>query len=154
MASPRVGKVADRIQQILATRLAKGLRDPRLGYVTITEVRVTGDLQQASVFYTVYGSEKEREDSAKALQAATGMLRSEVAKNLGTRLTPTLTFIPDELPETASHLTALLEEAKQRDAEVAKQAANAEYAGDADPYKPAPGEEIDEDDTDSGRLDG
>ncbi|WP_166987176.1 30S ribosome-binding factor RbfA [Canibacter zhoujuaniae] len=140
MTNPRIGKVADRIHQILARRLEKGLRDPRLGFVTITEVRVTGDLQQASVFYTVYGTDAEREDSAKALRAATGMLRSEVAKNLGTRLTPTLEFIPDQLPETAAHLTDLLNTAKQRDAEVAELAANAEYAGDADPYKKPAGE--------------
>lgn len=134
MTNPRVGKVADRIQQIIASRLEKGLRDPRLGFVTITEVRVTGDLQQATVFYTVYGSDKERADTAHALRAATGMLRSEVAKNLGTRITPTLEFIPDQLPETAAHLTDLLNEARQRDAETAALAANASYAGDADPY--------------------
>lgn len=134
MTNPRVGKVADRIHQIIAQRLEKGLRDPRLGFVTITEVRVTGDLQQASIFYTVYGTDKERADSQIALQKATGMLRSEVAKNLGTRLTPTLEFIPDQLPETAAHLTDLLAVAKRRDAEVRKLAANASYAGDADPY--------------------
>lgn len=134
MSNARVGKVADRIHQIIARRLEKGLRDTRLGFVTITEVRVTGDLQQASVFYTVYGSEREREDSARALKAATGMLRSEVAKNLGTRLTPTLEFIPDQLPETAAHLSELLDQAKARDEATAREAAGASYAGDADPY--------------------
>ncbi|MDO4241764.1 MAG: 30S ribosome-binding factor RbfA [Microbacteriaceae bacterium] len=145
----RVGKVADRIHQIIARRLDKGLRDPRLGFVTITEVRLTGDLQQASVFYTVYGSDSEREGTAHALRAATGLLRSEVAKNLGTRLTPTIEFIPDQLPESAAHLTDLLEQARARDAETAALAANAEYAGDPDPYsKPAAAEteEFDEED--------
>lgn len=130
-----MGKVADRIHEILATRLEKGLRDPRLGFVTITEVRVTGDLQHASVFYTVYGTDEEREDSAAALKAATGYLRKEVGQGLGIRLTPTIEFIADELPETAQHLTSLLEEAKRRDAESAARAREAKYAGDADPYR-------------------
>lgn len=135
MSNPRVGKVAERIQQILATRLEKGIRDPRLGFVTITDVRVTGDLQHASVFYTVYGTDEEREDSAKALKAATGMLRSEVGRGLGIRLTPTIEFIADELPETAQQLNDLLEEAKRRDAEAAALAKNAKYAGEEDAYR-------------------
>lgn len=134
MTNPRAGKVAERIQQIIARRLEKGLRDPRLGFVTITDVRVTGDLQQASVFYTVYGDEQEQADTAAALKAATGMLRSEVGKQLGTRLTPTLEFIHDELPESAQHLSDLLAEAKRRDDESAALAANATFAGEADPY--------------------
>jgi len=134
MANPRAGKVADRIQQIIARRLEKGLRDPRLGFVTITDVRVTGDLQHASVFYTVYGDEQELADSAAALKAATGMLRSEVGRQLGTRLTPTLEFIHDQLPESAEHLGELLAEARRRDEEAQALAAKAQYAGDADPY--------------------
>lgn len=146
MSNPRAGKVSERIQQIIARRLEKGLRDPRLGFVTITDVRVTGDLQHASVFYTVYGSEEEQSDSAAALKAATGMLRSEVGKQLGTRLTPTLEFIHDELPESAQHLNALLAEAKERDEAAQALAASAKYAGDADPYvKPRDLEDEDED---------
>lgn len=144
MSNPRAGKVAERIQQIIARRLEKGLRDPRLGFVTITDVRVTGDLQQASVFYTVFGDEQEQKDSAAALKAATGMLRTEVGKQLGTRLTPTLEFIHDELPESAQHLSELLAEAKRRDDEAAALAANATFAGDADPYV-KPREEEDRD---------
>jgi len=135
MANPRAGKVAERIQQIIARRLDKGLRDPRLGFVTITDVRVTGDLQHASVFYTVYGDAQAQADSAAALKAATGMLRSEVGKQLGTRLTPVLEFIHDELPETAEHMSSLLAEAQRRDAEAQALAAHAQYAGDADPYQ-------------------
>lgn len=134
MSNPRAGKVAERIQQIIARRLDKGLRDPRLGFVTITEVRVTGDLQHASVFYTVYGDEEAQTGSAAALKAATGMMRTEVGKQLGTRLTPTLEFIHDELPESAQHMSELLAEAKRRDEEAAALAANAHYAGDEDPY--------------------
>lgn len=135
MADPaRARKMADRIKEIVARRLDKGLRDPRLGFVTITDVRVTGDLQHASVFYTVYGSDEERRDSARALEAATGMLRSEVGRNITARLTPSLEFIPDAIPENAEHIEALLREARTRDAETSVLASTATYAGEADPY--------------------
>ena len=130
----RAAKVADRIREVIAKRLEKGLRDPRMGFVTITDVRVTGDLQHASVFYTVYGSPEERADSAAALTAATGLLRTEVGKNLNTRLTPSLEFIPDAIPENAAAIESLLVEARERDNEAAALASNAQYAGDADPY--------------------
>lgn len=148
MASPeRVAKMADRIREIVARRLEKGLRDPRLGFVTITDVRVTGDLQHASVFYTVYGTDEERADSAAALKAATGMLRSEVGRHLSVRLTPTLEFIPDAIPENAALIDSLLAEASARDREVEELAATAEYAGDPDPYvKPHESDEDDEED--------
>ena len=118
-----------------------------MGFVTITDVRVTGDLQHASVFYTVYGSDQERDDSAAALKAATGMLRSEVGKHLNVRLTPSLEFIPDALPETAGHIADLLRTAQERDAAVAGLASGASYAGDADPYL-KPREDADTDDED------
>lgn len=134
MASERQARLADRIRVLIAERLEKGLRDPRLGFVTITDVRVTGDLQHASVFYTVLGSEDERASTAAALKAATGMLRSEVGRKLGVRLTPTLEFIHDAIPENAGHIEDLLREARERDESVAGIAATASYAGEADPY--------------------
>ncbi|GAA2989645.1 ribosome-binding factor A [Microbacterium terrae] len=134
MSSERQARLADRIRVLIAERLEKGLRDPRLGFVTITDVRVTGDLQHASVFYTVLGTEEERLASGEALRSATGMLRSEVGRKLGVRLTPTLEFIPDALPDNAGHIEDLLREARQRDADVAGIASSAAYAGDADPY--------------------
>ena len=144
MASERQARLADRIRVLIAERLEKGLRDPRLGFVTITDVRVTGDLQHASVFYTVYGDDQAREDTAAALKAATGMLRSEVGKQLGVRLTPSLEFIPDALPENAGRIADLLREAQERDAAVAGLASGASYAGDADPYlKPRDDEDDD-----------
>jgi ribosome-binding factor A len=140
----RAAKVADRIKEVIAKRLDKGLRDPRLGFVTITDVRVTGDLQHASVFFTVYGSDEERAESALALKAATGLLRTEVGKNLNTRLTPSLEFIADAIPENAAAIDSLLREARERDAEAEKLASTATYAGDEDPYvKPR---ELDDDD--------
>lgn len=144
MASERQARLADRIRVLIAERLEKGLRDPRLGFVTITDVRVTGDLQHASVFYTVLGSADDRASSAAALKAATGMLRSEVGRKLGVRLTPTLEFIHDAIPENAGHIEDLLREARERDQSVAGLAATASYAGEADPYvKPR---EFDEED--------
>jgi len=116
MADPtRAARMADHIKQIVARRLERGLRDPRLGFVTITDVRVTGDLQHASIFYTVYGSDEERADSAAALKSATGMLRSEVGKNLTSRLTPTIESIADALPENAKHLDEPRADARRRD---------------------------------------
>ncbi|MBF4581261.1 30S ribosome-binding factor RbfA [Curtobacterium sp. VKM Ac-2865] len=136
MADPqRARKMADRIKEVVARRIDKGLRDPRLGFVTITDVRVTGDLQHASIFYTVYGTDEERADSAAALKAATGLLRTEVGKNITARLTPSLEFIADALPDTSAHLEDLLVQAQMRDEQVRAAAEGATYAGDADPYK-------------------
>ena len=98
-------------------------------------MRVTGDLQQASVFYTVLGGETEREDAAKALAKATGRLRSIVGSGLGIRLTPTLEFHLDAVPETAASLDRALHEAHLRDQELERLRENAQYAGEADPYK-------------------
>nr|WP_315269314.1 30S ribosome-binding factor RbfA [Microbacterium lemovicicum] len=134
MAGERQARVADRIRVVLAERLEKGLRDPRLGFVTITDVKVTGDLQHASVFYTVMGDEALRADTAAALKSASGLLRTEVGKHLNTRLTPSLEFFLDAIPENADHIAALLREARERDAAVAGLASTATYAGDADPY--------------------
>ena len=135
MAGERQARLADRIRVILAERLEKGLRDPRLGFVTITDVRVTGDLQHASIFYTVFGDEKQRATTAHLLETNRGRLRSLVGKNLGIRLTPTIEFIADAIPETAAHLDDLLAKAKAKDAEVAASATGATYAGESDPYK-------------------
>jgi ribosome-binding factor A len=141
----RAAKMADRIQEIIARRLERGIRDPRLGFVTITDVRLTGDLQHASVFYTVYGTDEERADSAAALKAATGMFRTEVGKNITARLTPSLEFIADAVPENAAHIEAKLAEARAIDERTRALAAGAQYAGDEDPYvKPRDADEDDE----------
>lgn len=135
MAGERQARLADRIRVILAERLEKGLRDPRLGFVTLTDVRVSGDLQHASVFYTVLGTDEERVASGAALTSATGLLRKEVGRQLNVRLVPTLEFIPDALPESADHIADLLRTARERDAEVARLASAATHAGEADPYR-------------------
>jgi ribosome-binding factor A len=147
--------MADRIQVIVAKRLERGIRDPRMGFVTITDVKVTGDLQHASVFYTVYGNDEERADTAAALKAATGMFRSEVGKNLTARLTPSIEFIADGIPENAALIEGLLAEAATRDAEVEALKKTAQYAGDEDPYvKPRVIDDDDDDDDDEATYTG
>jgi ribosome-binding factor A len=149
MADPeRARKMADRIKVIVAKRLERGLRDPRLGFVTITDVKVTGDLQHASVFYTVYGSIEERTDSAAALKAATGLMRSEVGKNITARLTPSIEFIADGIPENAALIDDLLREAHDRDSATEDSKGTATYAGDADPYKKPREYDLEDDDSD------
>ena len=148
MSSPRVRRIADRIKVIVAQMLERRIKDPRIGFVTVTDVRVTGDSQQATIFYTVLGADSEAElaGTAAALESAKGLIRSEVAKQLGTRTAPTLEFIHDALPETARHLDDVLARAKAQDDAVA--AARGEtYAGEADPYK-KPREDEDEWDED------
>ena len=139
--SPRVRKIADRIQVIVAEMLERRIKDPRLAadgghLVTVTDVRVTGDSQQATIFYTVLGADVEADlaATAAALESAKGLLRSEVAKQLGMRHAPTLTFVHDALPETARHLDEVLARAKALDEEAAARRVES-YAGDADPYK-------------------
>ncbi len=123
MANPRVRKIADRIHVIVAEMLERKIKDPRLGFVTVTDVRVSGDSQHASVFWTALGEETEVESSAAALESAKGLIRSEVGKQLGMRLVPTLEFIRDALPETARHLDEVLAQARASDEAVAAQRA-------------------------------
>lgn len=135
MSSTRVRKVADRIKVIVAQMLERRIKDPRLGFVTVTDVRVTGDTQHATVFYTVLGGPDAIDSTAAALASATGVLRSEVGRQLGMRHTPTLEFVLDALPENARHIDDLLTKARESDAEVARLAQGADYAGEPDPYR-------------------
>jgi ribosome-binding factor A len=135
MSSPRVRKIADRIKVTVAELLERRIKDPRLGFVTVTDVRVSGDTQHASVFYTVFGEEEQVEASAAALESAKGLIRSEVAKALAIRHAPTLEFIHDALPENARHLEELLSQVREKDAAMAASATGAQYAGEPDPYK-------------------
>ncbi|MBA3232392.1 MAG: 30S ribosome-binding factor RbfA [Propionibacteriales bacterium] len=151
MSSGRARKIADRIHVIVAEMLERRIKDARLGFVTITDVRVTGDTQHASIFYTVLGDSEERAGSGAALESAKGLIRSEVGRQLGMRHTPTLEFILDALPETAAHIEELLEKARDNDAAVAAAAAQASYAGEADPYRHPVN---DGDDVDRDRVDG
>ena len=142
----RARKLADRIKVVVAETLELRVKDPRMGFITITDVRITGDLQQASVFYTVLGDEKQKADTAAALESAKGVLRSEVGKQTGVRHTPTLTFFADAVPDTAAHIEDLLAKVAAADAEVHRAAAAATYAGEADPYR-APRADVDDDES-------
>lgn len=136
----RARKLADRIRVVVAETLERRVKDPRLGFVTVTDARVTADLREATVFYTVYGDETERVATAAALESAKGVLRSEVGRQTGVRHTPSLTFVLDALPDNARHIEDLLARASAADAEVHRAAASARPAGEPDPYRPANGQ--------------
>ncbi|ANZ38428.1 ribosome-binding factor A [Lentzea guizhouensis] len=144
----RARKLAKRISQIVASALEHEVKDPRLARVTITDTKVTGDLHDATVYYTVLGerldSEPDYAGAAAALEKAKGVLRSMVGQQTGVRFTPTLTFMTDTVPDTARKMDELLAQAQAADAEVARLAAGAAPAGEADPYK-APRVDDDED---------
>jgi len=131
----RARKLADRVKEIVAEMLELRVKDPRLGFITITDARVTADLREATVFYTVLGDEHEREQTAVALESAKGVLRTEVGRQTGIKHTPSLAFVLDAVPDTARHIDELLQEAARSDAEVHAQASGAHFAGDADPYR-------------------
>jgi len=135
----RARKLAKRISQIVASALEHEVKDPRLARVTITDTKVTGDLHDATVYYTVLGERLDTEPdyagAAAALEKAKGVLRSMVGQQTGVRFTPTLTFMTDTVPDTARKMDELLAQAQAADAEVARLAAGASPAGEADPYK-------------------
>ncbi len=145
MDAARARKLADRISQIVAEMLERRIKDPRLGFATVTEARLTNDLREATVFYTVYGTDQERADTAAALQSATGIIRTEVGRQLGLRHTPSLEFVADVLPDSAKRIEELVAQAKHADAELARGREGAQHAGDPDPYR-KPAEDDDEDD--------
>jgi ribosome-binding factor A len=136
MSDPaRVRRYAERIKELVVFALRKQVKDPRLGMVTITDARLTNDLRDATLYYTVLGDPAEQAATKAALDSANGLLRSIVGKRLGLRFAPTLTFATDEVPQQANHIEELLAAARAADAEVQRQAVGAEYAGDAQPYK-------------------
>jgi ribosome-binding factor A len=139
MDPARARKLGERIAQIVAELLERRVKDPRLGFVTVTEARVTGDLREATVFYTVYGSAEERAATAAALASATGLIRSEVGRQTGLKHTPSVAFRLDTVPDNARNIEDLVARARAADAEVAAARDGAEPAGDADPYKVAAG---------------
>lgn len=136
MADPaRAAKLAQRIKVVVAEGLRKRVKDPRVEGVTVTDARVTNDLQHATVYYTVLGDETAQAEAKAGLEKARGVLRQEVGRNITVRLTPTVEFVADQIPVNASHLEDLLKVAKAKDAQVAAIREGAQFAGDADPYK-------------------
>lgn len=136
MADPaRAGRLAQRIKVLVAEALRKRVKDDRTESITITEVRVTNDLQHATVYYTVLGDGAAAEGVREVLETHRGAIRHEVGRQLTIRLVPTLEFVADEVPETAAHLEQVLQQARERDAELARLRQNATFAGEADPYR-------------------
>jgi ribosome-binding factor A len=131
----RARRLSEAIVQIVAEMLERRIKDPRLGFVTVTEARVTGDLREATVFYTVYGSDSERVESAAALASATGLIRSEVGRQTGLKHTPSIVFEPDTVPDAARNIEELVARARMADAAVAAAREGAKPAGDPDPYR-------------------
>jgi ribosome-binding factor A len=145
--APRARKLAKRIAKIVAFALEHEVKDPRLARVTITDARVTADLREATVYYTVLGdkidSAPDSAGAAAALDSAKGVLRTKVGQGTGVRFTPTLAFVADPVPEDSRHIDDLLARAKEADAEIARLANGAKPAGDPDPYKPPRNGEVD-----------
>ena len=131
----RVRRVEENIKVTVARTLERRVKDPRVGFVTITEVKATRDLHHATIFYTVLGDEDEARATRRALESAKGLIRSEVGKSLGLRLTPTIQFEQDRLPEEAASIEDALRAARARDAEIAASSAGKEYVAGEDPYR-------------------
>ena len=144
----RARRLAVRIREIVASTLENQVKDPRLGMVTITDARLTPDLRDATLWYTVYGDAAARADSAAALESARGVLRAQVGKQTGIKFTPTLAFVADAVPEQAKEIAELLAVAREADAKLAEVRVGATYAGDPDPYR-----HDDEDDLDAAPAD-
>lgn len=147
--SARARRLGDRIREIVADVLKRQVKDPRLGFVTVTDARITADLRDATVYYTVYGDDIARQATAMALHSATGVIRSEVGRQTGVKFTPTLSFVADVVPEHVRAIDDLLSRARAADEQVHRVAEGAHPAGDPDPYRrpaaeaadPDPGEE-------------
>src|SRR6266511_3249556 len=131
----RVRRHAERVRELVASVVRTQIKDPRLGMITITDARITADLREAAVFYTVLGDTAAKTGTAAALESAKGLLRSTVGKALGLRHSPTLAFVLDNVQDHAKHIDELLAAARDADAEVQRLAARAQYAGDAQPYR-------------------
>lgn len=140
MADPaRARRLAKRISTIVASAIEYEIKDPRLAGVTITDAKVTGDLHDATLFYSVFGrSLEEAPDyagAAAALEKATGVLRSRVGAALGVRFTPTLAFERDTVPDAAHRMEDLLSRARAADEDLARVRQGAKHAGEEDPYR-------------------
>ncbi|MBC3178058.1 30S ribosome-binding factor RbfA [Corynebacterium lujinxingii] len=137
--NPRAQRLAKQIQTIVASAIEREIKDRRLELVTVTDARVTGDLHDATIYYTVRGveidDEPDYEQAAEALNRARGQIRKIVGDQLSVRFTPTISFERDTVPESSAHMEELLNRARARDEELARLRANATPAGDADPYK-------------------
>ncbi|MEH1102661.1 30S ribosome-binding factor RbfA [Micromonospora sp. CPCC 205561] len=150
MSDPaKVRRHAERVRELVASVVRSQIKDPRLGMITITDARITADLRDATVFYTVLGDAAAQAGTAAALESAKGMLRSTVGKALGLRHSPTLTFVLDDVQDQVKHIDDLLAQARNADAEVQRLAARAAYAGEAQPYRLDEDEDAEDEDAEA-----
>lgn len=115
MSRDRATRIAHHIQEELGRILAKGLKDPRVGFVTITGVELSPDLRHGKVFYSVLGSEEEKRATGEGLKAASGFLKREAARALSLRHVPELRFVYDDSAERGARIEELLREARKMD---------------------------------------
>lgn len=153
MADPaRAKRLAKRISTIVASAIEYEIKDPRLAGVTITDAKVTGDLHDATLYYTVIGrsltDEPDYAAVATALESAKGVLRTKVGAGTGVKFTPTLAFVRDTVPDAANRMEELLARARAADADVARIRVGATPAGEAQPYRVADETAIEEGDGD------
>ncbi|WP_027346411.1 30S ribosome-binding factor RbfA [Hamadaea tsunoensis] len=152
MSDPaKVRRHAERVRELVASAVRTQIKDPRLGMITITDARITADLREATVFYTVLGDAEDKAGTAAALESGKGLLRSIVGKALGIRHSPSLAFVLDDVQEHVKHIDDLIAEARHKDEQVHKLAEGAAYAGEPQPYKvddDLDDEEFDEDSED------
>jgi ribosome-binding factor A len=148
----KVRRQAERVKELVAEVVRTQVKDPRLGMITITDSRITADLREATVFYTVFGDQDEQAATAAALESAKGLLRSTVGRALGLKHSPTIAFVHDDVQETVKHIDELIAAARESDAKLHEIAAGATYAGDAQPYRVA-GEGGDDDLEDAELID-
>ncbi|OBJ47629.1 30S ribosome-binding factor RbfA [Mycobacterium sp. 1423905.2] len=140
MADPaRARRLAKRISTIVASAIEYEIKDPGLAGVTIVDTKVTADLHDATVYYSVMGptldDEPDYAAAAAALERARGVLRSKVGAGTGVRFTPTLTFLRDTTTDNVNRMEELLARARAADADLARVRVGAKPAGDADPYR-------------------
>lgn len=120
MGMNRANRVAEEIKREIAQMLREEIKDPRVGFVTLTGVDVTSDLRYAKVFFSVYGSDEEKEQTMAVLQKAQGYIRSELGKRLRLRYTPELSFKFDDSILYGAKIMELLETVKRSDEEGSK----------------------------------
>ncbi|GEM00813.1 ribosome-binding factor A [Halolactibacillus halophilus] len=115
MSQLRANRVAEQMKKELGDILNRKLKDPRVGFVTITDVEVTGDLQQATIYLTILGSEDEKEATLKGLTKAKGFIRSEIGHRIRLRKTPELFFEIDHTIETGNRIEKLIRDLHESD---------------------------------------
>ena len=114
MAGQRMRRVNEAVREVLSEAIAEGLKDPRIGFVTVTSVETTADLRQARVFVSVLGGDKEKQDTLAGLERSRGYLQSLIGRQLTLKRTPQLTFVRDESIDYGFHIEKLLKDIEQK----------------------------------------